>query len=250
MPPTESAAPASPPASPPQFATTRWSLVLHAGGSSPSLAHEALTALCRTYWPPLYAYVRRRGHAVHDAQDLTQAFFARLLEQGWIERADPGKGRFRTFLLTALQRFLADEWDRARALKRGGAQPPVSLDALENDYQAFASTALSADRLYDRQWALALLDRTLSRLETEFARAGRAAEFAALKPFLTADRESLRYADAARAAGLTEGAARVAVHRLRRRYRELFRDEIAQTVDTPAEIEAELRHLMQSLATG
>jgi RNA polymerase sigma factor (sigma-70 family) len=245
MPATASGASASP-----RFATTHWSLVLHAGHGNASLAHEALAALCRTYWPPLYAYVRRRGHAVHDAQDLTQDFFARLLEQGWIQRADPGKGRFRTFLLTALQRFLSDEWDRARALKRGGAQPPVSLDALETEYQSFATTTLSADRLYDRQWALALLDRTICRLEAEFAHAGRAAEFAALKPFLTADRENLRYADAARAAGLSDGAARVAVHRLRRRYRELFRDEIAQTVDTPSEIEAELRHLMQSLASG
>lgn len=224
--------------------------MLHAGRSQPTLAQNALAALCRTYWPPLYAYVRRRGQSAHDAQDLTQAFFARLLERGWIQRADPDKGRFRTFLLTALQRFLSDEWDRARALKRGGALPPVSLDALEADYQSAAATTLSADRLYDRQWALALLDRTLQRLEAECARAGRADEFAHLKPFLTADREELHYADVARAAGLTEGAARVAVHRLRRQYRRLFREEIAQTVDTPAEIEAEVRHLLQSLATS
>jgi RNA polymerase sigma-70 factor (ECF subfamily) len=249
MPTTEPDAPAEPRAGSPRFATTHWSVVLGAGGSDPDLAHDALATLCRAYWPPLYAYVRRRGHPVHDAQDLTQAFFARLLELGWVRRADPGKGRFRTFLLTALQRFLADEWDRARALKRGGAQTLVSLEALETEYQAFASTALSADRLYDRQWALALLDCTLDRLAAEFARAGRQAEFERLKPFLTTDRQDLRYAEVALAAGMSEGAARVAVHRLRRRYRELFSDEIAQTVAAPGEVEAELRHLMQSLAT-
>jgi RNA polymerase sigma-70 factor (ECF subfamily) len=196
----------------------------------------------------LYAYVRRRGHSIHDAQDLTQAFFARLLEHGWVRRADPGKGRFRTFLLTVLERFLSDEWDRTRALKRGGGASPLSLDELEAGYQAVASTTLSADQLYDRQWALALLDRTLSRLEAEFHHTGRAAEFGQLKAFLTVDREDLRYADAARAAGLSEGAARVAVHRLRRRYRECFREEIAQTLDRPDEVEAELRHLLQALA--
>jgi RNA polymerase sigma-70 factor (ECF subfamily) len=193
--------------------------------------------------------VRRRGHSVHDAQDLTQAFFAKLLEEGWVQRADPDKGRFRTFLLTALQRFLAGEWDRARAFKRGGGQAPVSLDALEASYQAFASTDLSADRLYDRQWALALLDRALDRLEAEFARVGRADEFARLKPFLSADREKLRYADAALAAGTGEGAARVAVHRLRRRFRELFREEIALTLAKPDEVEAEMRHLLQALVS-
>ena len=238
-----------PPASGPgRFATTRWSMVVHAAREDSPLAREALAGLCRAYWSPLYAYVRRRGHSVHDAQDLTQAFFARVLEQGWIRRADPGKGRFRTFLLTALQRFLSDEWDRARAQKRGGGHPPLPLDALEAGYQSQASTALSADLLYDRQWALSLLEHTLARLEAEFAQAGRAAEFAALKPFLAADHASISYADIARATGLAEGAARVAVHRLRKRYRERFREEIAQTVGSAAEIDAELRHLLQALA--
>ncbi len=238
-----------PPASGPgRFATTHWSLVVHAGLEDSTLAEEALAGLCRAYWPPLYAYVRRRGHSVHDAQDLTQAFFARVLEQGWIRRADPGKGRFRTFLLTALQRFLSDEWDRARAQKRGGGLSPLPLDALEAGYRSQAATALSADLLYDRQWALSLLERTLTRLEAEFTQAGRASEFAALKPFLTADPASIAYADAARAIGLGEGAARVAVHRLRKRYRERFREEIAQTVVSAGEIDSELRHLLHALA--
>ena len=233
---------------PARFATTHWSMVDHAGRDDSTLAQEALAGLCRAYWPPLYAYVRRRGHAVHDAQDLTQAFFARVLAQGWIRRADPDKGRFRTFLLTALQRFLSDEGDRARAQKRGCGRAPLPLDALEADYQSQAATALSADLLYDRQWALTLLEGTLARLEAEFTQAGRAGEFAALKPFLAADRASLPYADIARATGLGEGAARVAIHRLRKRYRERFREEIARTVGSAEEIEPELRHLLHALA--
>ena len=224
------------------FATTHWSVVLSAGRNDTTRARDALAGLCQTYWPALHAYVRRRGFSPQDAEDLTQEFFARLLEHNWIARADAQKGRFRSFLLTALNRFLAGEWDKSRARKRGGGQAPVSLDS-----EAAASEA-PADLAYDRHWALALLERTMARLRGEFARAGKAREFGHLKAFLTSDRKEISYAEAAAATGLSEGAARVAVHRLRKRYRELFREEIARTVAEPGEVDDELRHLIAVLA--
>jgi RNA polymerase sigma factor (sigma-70 family) len=234
----------------PVFATTHWSVVLRAGRSDTTRARDALASLCQTYWHALYAYVRRRGHAPADAEDLTQEFFARLLEHHWIARADQEKGRFRSFLLTELNRFLADEWDKARAEKRGGGRAPVSLDTEEAErrYQGDSGNGMTADRVYDRQWAVALLERTMGRLRAEFAQAGKAREFAALKIFLTTERQEISYAEAAAATGLNEGAARVAVHRLRRRYRELFREEIAHTVGEPGEVDAELRYLIEVLA--
>jgi RNA polymerase sigma-70 factor (ECF subfamily) len=234
----------------PVFATTHWSVVLSAGASDTTDARAALARLCQTYWHALYAYVRRRGHSPHDAEDLTQEFFARLLAHNWVARAEQQKGRFRSFLLTALNRFLADEWDKALTQKRGGGRPAVSLDTEEAErrYQEDAGTGMTADRVYDRQWAVALLDRTMGRLRAEFAQASKAREFARLKGYLTADREDIPYAEAATATGLSEGAARVAVHRLRKRYRELFREEIAHTVAEPGEVEAELRYLIDVLA--
>jgi RNA polymerase sigma-70 factor (ECF subfamily) len=229
------------PAPAPIFATTHWSVVLSAGRHDTTRSRDALAGLCRTYWPVLHAYVRRRGFSPQDAEDLTQEFFARLLEHNWIARADAQKGRFRSFLLTALRRFLADEWDKARAQKRGGGRPAVSLDC------ELAGPDAPADAAYDRQWALALLERTMARLRAEFEQAGKAREFEGLKTFLTTDRKEIAYAAAAAASGLSEGAARVAVHRLRRRYRELFREEIARTVAGPGEVEAELRHLIAVL---
>jgi RNA polymerase sigma-70 factor (ECF subfamily) len=226
----------SAPAASPVFATTHWSLVLSAGRND-TCARDALAALCRTYWPALHAYVRRRG------EDLTQEFFARLLEHNWIARADATKGRFRSFLLTTLKRFLADEWDKTQAQKRGGGRAPVPLDS------DAAGSGPTADQVYDRQWALALLELTMARLRAEFAQAGKSREFSRLKQFLTAARNEISYADVAAAAGLSEGAARVAVHRLRKRYRELFRDEIARTVADPAEVDPELRHLIAVLAS-
>ena len=225
-------------------------MVLSAGRSDSTRARAALANLCQTYWHALYVYVRRRGHSPHDAEDLTQEFFARLLEHNWVARADQQKGRFRSFLLTALNRFLADEWDKALAQKRGGGRTPVSLDTeeAERHYQEDPGSGMAADRVYDRQWAVALLERTLSRLRAEFAQAGKAREFAGLKTFLTADRQDIPYAQAAAATGLSEGAARVAVHRLRKRYRELFREEIAHTVGEPDEVDAELRYLIEVLA--
>ncbi len=234
---------------PGRFATTRWTVVLAAGRSTSPQAERALEELCRAYWYPLYAYVRRRGHNREDAEDLTQGFFARLLEKDYLQAAAREKGRFRTFLLVAFQRFVANEWDRSRAQKRGGDRTLVPLDAelAERRYQIEPVDDLSADRIYERRWALTLIEETVGRLRKEFEEAGKTGEFEQLKIFLTADREKIPYAEMASSLGQTEGALRVAVHRLRRRFRELFRQEIAQTVASPEEIEAELRHLLAAL---
>ena len=239
------------PAPSPVFATTHWSLVLSAGRNDTTRARDALAGLCKTYWPALHAYVRRRGFPPADAEDLTQEFFARLLEHNWIARADARKGRFRSFLLTALKRFLADEWDRSRAQKRGGGRRPVPLDSAAGGSGDAADPAggLDADLVYDRHWALALLERTMARLRAEFTQVGKASQFEHLKGFLTTDRKEVSCTEAAKAAGLSEGAARVAAHRLRKRYRELFREEIARTVAEPGEVDAELRHLIAVLAS-
>ena len=198
---------------------------------------------------PLYAYVRRRGHSPPDAQDLTQEFFARLLAKHWIESADREKGRFRTFLLTAMSRFLANEWDRAGTQKRGGhaAHVPLDTKTAETRYEADSALTLTPDRLYDRHWAMTLLERALNRLGTEQERAGKAKEFAVLSPFLTAERAAIPYAEAAAQLGISEPAARQAVHRVRRRFREVFREEITQTVAAPQEVDEEIRHLLAAL---
>ena len=233
----------------PAFVTTHWSVVVTAGRSDTPRAQAALEKLCQTYWYPLYAFVRRRGHSVEDAQDSTQEFFSRLLAGNWVGDADRAKGRFRTFLLTALNRFMANEWDRARARKRGGGVVPVPLDTelAESRYGADTSNTLAPDRLYDRQWAMTLLDRTLARLEMEHQRLDKPAEFAVLSPVLTAERGDIPYAAIAGQLGLSEPAARMAVHRLRKRFREVFREEIAQTVADPADIDAEIRDLFAAL---
>jgi len=224
-------------------------VVLTAGRRDTTRAHEALSRLCETYWYPLYAFVRRQGHSPHDAQDLTQGFFARLLEKGYLQAAAPEKGRFRTFLLVALKRFLANEWDRLRAQKRGGAHRHVPLDTelAERRYQVEPEAGVSADKVYERRWALTLLDRTMSRLRQEFVTADKLAEFEQLKVFLTAESGAIAYSDVATRMGMNEGALRVAVHRLRRRFREVFREEIAHTVSDPGEIEAEVHHLLTAL---
>jgi RNA polymerase sigma factor (sigma-70 family) len=232
------------------FVTTRWTVVLTAGRNDTPRAQEALSRLCETYWYPLYAYARRRGHSPEDAQDLTQEFFARLLEHNWVGDADRAKGRFRTFLLTAMSRFLANEWNRARAQKRGGGAAPLPLDTAvaESRYCADAGNSMAPDRLYDRQWAMTLLDQALTRLGAEHTQSGKAAEFGFLSRFLTAERGSIPYETVATQLGLSETAARQAVHRLRKRFREVFRDEIAQTVAAPEEVEEEIRHLLSALA--
>jgi len=233
-----------------RFATTRWTMVLAAGKRSSPLAVRALEELCRDYWYPLYVYVRRRGYAKEDAEDLTQAFFARLLEKDYLRTAAREKGRFRTFLLVAFQRFVANEWDRARAQKRGGGQRLVPLDAdyAERRYHAEPADTMSADRIYERRWALTLIEQTVGNLRKEYVTAGKTRDFDQLKVFLTADRDTIPYVQLSETLGQTEGTLRVAVHRMRKRFRELFRQEIAETVSDPNEIEAELRHLMAALS--
>jgi len=242
--PAESAKPQS------YFATTHWSVVLSAREKDSPRSAEALETLCRTYWYPLYAFVRRQGQSPHDAQDLTQSFFARLLEKDYLQAAAREKGRFRTFLLMALKRFLANEWDRARAQKRGGAQVHVPLDTelAEQRYQVEPTEGVTADKVYERRWALTLLDQTMARLRQEFAEAGKQDEFAHLKVFLTAEKGAIGYAEIASKTGMAEGAVRVAVHRLRRRFREVFREEIAHTVARPEDIDEEVRHLLDALS--
>jgi RNA polymerase sigma factor (sigma-70 family) len=226
-------------------------VVLTAGRGSSPQAGRALEELCRTYWYPLYAYVRRRGHSPHEAEDLTQEFFARLLAKNYLADVDREKGKFRSFLLASLKHFLANEWDRAQAAKRGGGQPHLSLDAqtAETRYQAEPADDLTPEKLLERQWALALLDQVLARLQAEFVADSKEKQFDELKLWLTEGKGATSYAVVAARLGTTEGAAKVAVHRLRRRYRELLRDEISHTVTTPAEIEEEIRHLFAAFAS-
>jgi DNA-directed RNA polymerase specialized sigma24 family protein len=230
------------------FHTTRWSVVLAAQGKASRDAFRSLEELCRQYWPPLYAYVRHRGFAPHDAEDLTQAFFARLLAKEWLVGAKRECGRFRSFLLMALKRFMANEWDRSQARKRGGGCNVISLDAeiAESVYAANA-TSLPADSLYEKRWALTLLETVLQRLRAEHAAAGKLAEYELLKPCLTADRGDIRYEALAAALGVVPASARSAVHRLRKRFRETFRDEVAGTVADPADVEAEMRAVIAAL---
>jgi RNA polymerase sigma factor (sigma-70 family) len=232
-----------------QFAATRWSVVLAAGHRSSLDSRYALESLCQTYWYPLYAYVRRRVHDVHEAQDLTQAFFASLLERNALEAADREQGRFRSFLLTAFKHFLADEWDKAKALKRGAGRRAISLnlDSGESRYAREAVENLSPERLYEKQWALTFLDRVLSRLGDEFAAKGKEQQFHAIKPFLAGQTDPKSYEVAAQTLGISEAAAKVAVHRARRRYREILRAEIAETVAGPQEIDDEIRQLRAAL---
>jgi RNA polymerase sigma-70 factor (ECF subfamily) len=213
--------------------------------SSPDSA-AALEALCRAYWYPLYAFVRRQGRSPSDAEDLTQEFFARLLQKEYLQAADREKGRFRTFLRVALKRFLANEWDRARRLKRGGGHAliPLDTDSAEQRYQTERSDALPPDRLYERRWARALLELALARLRAEYGTAGKTAEFDRLKGVLTAERGGIDYGNLAAALKLNEGAARVAVHRLRKRFRTLFRAAVAETVAEPEEVDDEIRYLV------
>ncbi len=232
------------------FATTHWSVVLAAGQGDAPGAQAALEKLCRTYWYPLYAYVRRRGYGHEDAQDLTQAFLLQLLERQSSARVDRSKGRFRSFLLAGLNYFLADHRDRAHAQKRGGGQPVLSFDAqpAEQRYGLEPVDHLSPDKLFERQWALALLGEVLARMEREFREEGKAELFQRLCVFLVAGTGQETYADVAAAAGLTGEAVKKAVHRLRHRYYELFREEIAHTVADPTEVEAEMRHLCAVMA--
>ena len=230
------------------FHTTRWSVVLAAQGKSNKDARQALEALCKQYWAPLYAYVRHRGHAEHDAQDLTQAFFARLLEKDWLATAESERGRFRTFLLMALKRFLANEWDRSQTLKRGGSTRIVSLDAVE-PVSLPDLKAMSVESLYERRWALALLESVMRRLRDEHEAADRLAEYERLKPCLTAQRGGIDYEALAAALNVQSVSARSSVHRLRKRFRELFRDEVAGTVADPGDVDDEMRAVIAALGS-
>jgi RNA polymerase sigma-70 factor (ECF subfamily) len=230
------------------FATTHWSLVLAARKCDSADAQAALTSLCQTYWYPLYAYVRRQGHQPDDAQDLTQAFLARLLEKHYLKSADPERGRFRSFLLTAFKRFLSKERDRERAKRRGGGIKPLPLDFAvgERRYSLEPAYNATAERIYDQRWALTLLDRVFARLRVESDLAGKQKEFNRLKIYLTGE-AGPSYQEVAAELAMTEGAVKVAVHRLRRRYRDLVREEIAQTVAGPGDVDEELRHLFAAL---
>ena len=227
------------------FATTHWTVVLAAGKKSSPEAQRALEELCRTYWFPLYAYVRRRGHTKENAEDLTQSFFARLLQKNFLENLDGEKGKFRAFLLASLKHFLANEWDKSQAQKRGGGEIHLSLDwqTADTKFQLAAENEPSPDRAFDREWALALLARVIGRLQTECETDGKAKLFAQLKIFLTAGKTDSAQGEVARALGMEEGAVRVAVHRLRKRYRVLLRDEIANTLSDAAMVDEEMRAL-------
>jgi RNA polymerase sigma-70 factor (ECF subfamily) len=231
------------------FATTQWSLVLAAGGEVSPERAEALRQLCSRYWLPVYSYVRRRGRDEHEAQDLTQEFFARLLEREMLSLANPARGRFRSFLLTCLKRFLINQREWACAQKRGGGRPVLSLDfAVGQSQRRFEPVeSVTPDQLYERQWALTLLDHVLDSLEREMTAAGKSEHFTVLKQYLTRRSGNDSYESAGRALGMSGGAAKVAAHRLRNRYRELVREEIAHTVSDPEEIEDEIRSLFAAL---
>jgi DNA-directed RNA polymerase specialized sigma24 family protein len=229
-----------------RFGTTCWSLVLAARGEPRGEAHEALGSLCASYWFPLYAFIRGRGYSADAAEDLTQSFFARLLEKGVLEAVDPKKGRFRAFLLVACKDFLANRRDFEMAKKRGGDRRFVTIDA-ESRLGPDPAHNLTPEALFDRRWALALLDRVLQRLAAEMVTGGRGLLFDRLKPALLGESQAPSSAKVARELGMTEGAVRVAAHRLRARYRELLRDEIGQTVADPSEIDDEIRELFHAL---
>ena len=234
----------------PAFVTTHWSVVLAAARSDTTRAQAALEHLCRIYWYPIYHFVRRQGHSIHDAQDLTQAFFARLLEKHWIADADQSRGRFRSFMLLMLKRFLVAEWRKATARKRiGNLQAlPLPWDIAETRYTREPADNRTPEQAFEKQWALTLLETVVRELGADYERDGNGRLFEVLKPSLTGSRETQPYADLASALNMSEGAVRVAVHRLRERYRERLKTEVAHTVSSPADVENELRHLFRVLA--
>jgi RNA polymerase sigma factor (sigma-70 family) len=230
-----------------QFPTTRWTLVVAAGAPNGKEAKTALASLCESYWYPLYAYLRRHGYPADQAQDLTQEFFVRLSEGRYLDRADPNKGRFRAFLLTSLKFVVADEEDRHRARKRGGGEVlSLEFSSGEERYRREPGHDETPERIFERSWALSVLDRVVERLRIEFVHHGRPEHFERLKVFLLGHSDA-PYAALAREMSTSEGALKVAIHRLRKRYRELFRLEIADTVADPAEVESELRFLADVL---
>jgi RNA polymerase sigma-70 factor (ECF subfamily) len=230
------------------FPTTSWTIISAANRNSSSSA-DALSKLCATYWLPIYSFVRRRGYSREEAEDLTQEFFARVLQHGSFAEARRERGRFRSFLLASVTHFLANEWDRSTAQKRGGTCPTLSLDfeASEERFHHEPFHELTPEALFKRQWALAALDHVLVRLREEFDRKGQSAQFDQLRVFLTGDQDRGSYDEAARALALSAAAVRTAVHRLRRRYTEVIREEIAATVADPGEVDDEIRFLLAAL---
>lgn len=231
------------------FPTTPWGLVLAAGITATIESADALSQLCEAYWYPLYVYVRRNGHSIEDAQELTQEFFARILEKHYFRDADRERGRFRNFLLASLKHFLANEWDRARAEKRGGKKIPISLDAAsaEERYRLEPADHVTPEKIFDRRWALTLLNRTMVRLQQEYGSVSKNDLFDKIKDFLSGSNPRGGYQSAARELRMTEGAFKVAVHRARRRFGELLRNEVAGTVASPEEVQDELRYLLAAL---
>ena len=232
------------------FATTHWSVVLAAGDISSPDYTRALSTLCQTYWYPLYVYLRRWGCDREQAEDYTQDFFASLLERQGIGKADPKQGKFRSFLLASLKHFLADEWDRSQAQKRGGGKKVFSLDIEDGEtrYHCEPADNLSPEKLFERYWALEVLKQAMSRLKAEYVTANKIELFNYLKTYLTAGQDSIPYRDAADRLNMTEGAVKIAAHRLRQRYGEFVREQIAQTVTTPEQIEEEICELYAALA--
>lgn len=229
-----------------EFTTTQWSVVVAAGDAQTTQSAAALEALCRAYWHPLYAYVRRRGHSPEEAQDLTQEFFAALFKK-CVAHADPERGRFRTFLLTSLQHFLVSEWRKTEREKRGGGQVFVAwdADAAEKSYAAESPGELTSEEVYEKRWAITLMERVVARLRDEYMTAEKGRLFEALKNCVWGDEPPRPYAELATELGLSEGAVKTSVHRLRRRCREVLRAEVAQTVARPEDVDEELRHLIE-----
>jgi DNA-directed RNA polymerase specialized sigma24 family protein len=229
--------------------STHWSAVLEAGQPGSPRAAAAMEELCQTYWYPLYAYVRRRGYEVEAAKDLTQGFFAGMIENHWLKSADPQRGRFRSFLLGAMNHFLAKDWRDAHRLKRGGGKPLVSLDdTAERRYVSEAASDLTPEKVYEQRWAWSLFERAVSRLREQYAGTGKTKLYEALKGFLVDDVADGDYARLAAELDMTPGAVTTAAHRLRDRYRELVREEVAHTVADPAEVEDEIRSLLAALS--
>jgi len=228
------------------FTTTHWSIVLTARDPDCPQAANALEKLCRSYWYPLYAFVRRQGHDESSAKDLTQGFFARLLEKNYLAQVDQDRGKFRSFLLASLKHYMADERDKERAQKRGGGLIHLSLDETvgEDRYRAEPVDVMDAEKLYERRWALTLLDQAKERLKAEFQKEGKLELYQQLQVFETGSHDSPAYADVAADLGLSESGLRTAVFRMRKRHRELVREEVAQTVSSPQEIDEEIRHLI------
>jgi RNA polymerase sigma-70 factor (ECF subfamily) len=225
-----------------RFSTTHWSMVLAAGRRGTAESDVALERLCRSYWPPLYAYVRRRVSDWHEAQDLTQAFFERLLDREYLAGANPERGRFRAFLLTAFKHFLSKEWDKAKAQKRGGIHHRLSFDFLSRD-ESQPTDDLTPERIFEREWAITLLGRVMQRLQREMERGGKGRQFELLKHVISGGDPAVTFAKLAMQLGQSEAATRMAASRMRQRYRELLRDEISQTVTSQEEIEDEIRSL-------